>query len=444
MERRGPTAADLLPEQVFIPNSYPRLTYIERAEGYDRQLADALRRVGSVVSLTGRSKSGKTVLVQKVVGPEHAAIINCGITPTADQFWAEVLRSLGQPEERALEATAGESRTLEGGGGVSGGLPHLLEGHAEVGLGHESTSGRTERASSRPGPTQAIGNLVSQRRTLVIDDFHYLSGAAQQAIGESLRAAVHSGVPIVILSVPHHGDDPVQAVPDLRGRVLGIQLAPWSEEELCEIASTGFTALNLQIAAQSARRLARESIGSPQLMQLLCLEACLAKNIRSKRPALEALELSEADFRHTMERAARSIDFSTLFRKLHSGPKPRGVPRNEYRLTDGSRGDVYHVLLAAVASDPLLTTMQYSVLKTRVERVCVAPSAPTGPVIQAVVARMSDLARQHGGAGSGQRDPAMEWLQGRAELALPDPYFLFYLRWEAFPQHEQRGPVGSV
>jgi ABC-type uncharacterized transport system YnjBCD ATPase subunit len=57
--------------EVFTPGSYPEHTYVQRAEqGLETSLRDSLDTPGQIVSISGPSKSGKTVLVEKVVGKD--------------------------------------------------------------------------------------------------------------------------------------------------------------------------------------------------------------------------------------------------------------------------------------------------------------------------------------------------------------------------------------
>ncbi len=58
-------------QEVFTPGAFPSRTYVERAGAtLERSLRDAIDTPGQIVSLIGPSKSGKTVLVEKVVGLE--------------------------------------------------------------------------------------------------------------------------------------------------------------------------------------------------------------------------------------------------------------------------------------------------------------------------------------------------------------------------------------
>ncbi len=423
-------------QTVFRPNSFPNLTYVQRARGYDEDLSEALKRAGTVVSLTGPSKSGKTVLTQKVVGPANACVVSCGDTPSADRFWQEVLRQLklGVAEESEEATQEARSRTIAKGGAI--GIPGVIGGQAQVETGTESLSGRTEKQTRILGASDAVQALLDSGRTLVLDDFHYLSGAAQREIGRQLKAAAFREVPIVILSVPHHDEDPVEVVPDIGGRVLGVKLSEWSPEELTEIATKGFAALNVDLQADDIHRLAIESIGSPQLMQLLCLETCSVLGITTPLPARRHEVLTGGRFGSIFSRASRATKFANLFKKLQTGPAERGPLRTKYKLADGTSGDIYRVTLAALASDPVERTLSYTDLRKRAESACIGEQKPPGQNVQGTIERMSKIAKQYGGAGSGQRDPAIEWMAERRELVLPDAYFLFYLRWEAFPNHD--------
>jgi hypothetical protein len=426
---------------VFIPNSYPELTYVERGN-YEQELRDALRRTGSIVSLTGRSKSGKTVLATRVIGSDRACIVGCANTPRSIDFWQEVLRGLGVAQTHEFESGATQTASYEGTVEAHAGLPLVADLGGAVTSTHENVTTRTDRGVLPAGSSTAVRALRAAQKTLVVDDFHYLQPRTQRILGRQLKDAAYRGVPVVILSVPHHGDDPVRAVPDLVGRVQGVQLESWNETELRTIADKGFEALGYRIGMPSSSRLARESIGSPQLMQLLCLETCLVKGIDSARTPSEDIAVSEADVSAVMARAARAADFTTLFRALQAGPRQRGRERTMYPMADGSSGDVYHVVLAALSQDPLLTTIPYETLKRRVQTVCSGEFRPTGTGIQGTIEQLSRIAREQGGTGSTLREPAIEWLSDRGEVVLPDAYFLFYLRWQAFPRHDPGAASG--
>jgi predicted AAA+ superfamily ATPase len=57
---------------VFTPTDVPTITYVERtSKNYEKELRDAFAIPKMIVSISGPSKSGKTVLVSKVVSKDN-------------------------------------------------------------------------------------------------------------------------------------------------------------------------------------------------------------------------------------------------------------------------------------------------------------------------------------------------------------------------------------
>ena len=63
---------------VFTPNDFPRYTYVNRAVSppLEQQLKQALATPKEVISISGPSKSGKTVLIEQVVGPDNLITVS--------------------------------------------------------------------------------------------------------------------------------------------------------------------------------------------------------------------------------------------------------------------------------------------------------------------------------------------------------------------------------
>lgn len=93
----------------------------------------------------------------------------------------------------------------------------------------------------------------------------------QADAAKSLEEAARLGIKVCTAAVRHRGDDLVRANPELRGRVRAVDLEYWKDQDLARIADTGFAALNVTVGADVISRLTAESAGSPQLMQLLCI-----------------------------------------------------------------------------------------------------------------------------------------------------------------------------
>ncbi len=215
----------------------------------------------------------------------------------------------------------------------------------------------------------------------------------------------------------------LRANPELRGRFYAIDINYWGKEELAAIAKIGFGALNTQIDSGAVERFVVECAGSPQLMQSLCLQACFYFNLRQSHPGAipSVININDEAILTILEQTSATADYRSLVRVLDDGPKTRGTERKMYQCTDGDSGDVYSVVLKAVASDPPQLTFTYDDLLQRTSSICSGES-PTGSSLVSTCQQMATLA-----ADSPSRERIIDW--DERNLDLPDPYFMFFIRW---------------
>ena len=89
---------------VFRPGSMPSYTYINRlatANGvtYESKLKKALARTGNLVLIIGGTKTGKTVLCNKVVPHEKIVRLSGSHIRTDEDFWKYTAEALEIPDE---------------------------------------------------------------------------------------------------------------------------------------------------------------------------------------------------------------------------------------------------------------------------------------------------------------------------------------------------------
>jgi hypothetical protein len=410
---------------VFTPGAFPQHTYVERTgEQLEQQLRDAIDTPGLIVSLSGPSKSGKTVLVEKVVGKDLLIPITGAGIRSPDDVWRRALDWMGVPaSEVTTLATAGKiGAEVTVGGHTS--LFGLVEGSAE-GKGNLELSREREKARTqeRAGLAQVVKEIGGSDFVVLIDDFHYMRRDVQGETAKSLKEAVRLGVKICTAAVRHRGDDLVRANPELRGRVRAVDLHYWNPIDLQRIATSGFNELNADIDNDVVRRLVQESAGSPQLMQLLCLETCNVTEHRSRCQDRRSIILDSVRIKAVFERASGTTDFRSLVDVLDTGPKTRGTERKTYRFCDGTEGDVYRCVLKAIASDPPQLSFEYDKLLGRTIRIC-KDDPPVGSSVIGTCLHMSKLAVE-----KFPDERAIDWDEQKQILDVPDPYLLFYLRW---------------
>lgn len=419
--------------EVFTPNDTPVHTYVDRAGArLEKDLEEALKTPKMVTSVSGPSKAGKSVLIHKVVDPDTVILISGASIKSADDLWSQTLQWMGTSEAETSTDSVTSSGSLSGE--VKGGISALIAkgeaaGKVETALSGTSATSSTRRTGGLLGVVKEIGG---SEFLLFIDDFHYIPNAVQGEVGRQIKAAAEQGVRICAASVPHRSDDVVRSNPELSGRISAVNIDYWSIHELKMIGSLGFGKLGIDLANSVVERLASEAFGSPQLMQSLCLNLCREMDIYEELPKPERREVDDKTLRKTFERTSLTADYSSVVKGLHSGPKERGQERKQFSLVDGSKGDVYRVVLMAISSDPPSLTFDYDEINSRVSKVTKDEKPSGSSVNQALTQMDTPLAKN-----LSPRVPIIEWDENN--LNILEPYFLFFLR--SSPKLRQLGGV---
>jgi len=137
--------------QVFTPGKEPGVTYIDdHLQGHATVLRDALEVGASVISLSGPSKSGKTVFIEKVVG-QGALIPVTGAGVTSSKIlWDRVFHFIGTPTTKSVTTTDAKESSIGAKVGGEAGLPLIAKGTGEISAGLKSTGSTAEKLDSRP------------------------------------------------------------------------------------------------------------------------------------------------------------------------------------------------------------------------------------------------------------------------------------------------------
>jgi molybdopterin-guanine dinucleotide biosynthesis protein len=406
---------------VFTPNKVPTITYVQRDEEAEQKARDAFEIPNIVVSLSGPSKSGKTVLVNKVVEKDHLITVSGASIRQADDLWNKVLGWMDVPlvDTKASSKKVGAD-IKAGASGEAGVIFAKAKAEGSAGLSGELASTTTSKFT--PNPLDKVAAEIADSAFVVfVDDFHYIGKEIQVDIGRQMKFAAEKGVKICTASVPHRSDDVVRSNPELRGRVQAINLKFWNDKELQKIAEAGFEALNMDLAPIVLRKLIAEAFGSPQLMQTICLNVCLEKSVKETLPEYVRVEISDADLESILERTSNFMDFVSLVEALHSGPKQRGNERKQFEFKDESSGDVYRSILLAMADDPPRLSITYDEMLRRVRAVIPAGDGPVGSSVAQALVLMGTIAETIQPTYS-----VIEWDENVLDIV--DPYFLFFLR----------------
>jgi len=369
------------------------------------------------------AKSGKTVLIERVVGADHLITVSGAAIKSAEQLWDRILDWINAPVSTGGIKTVGGGLKIAAGAKGEAGISYLAKGSVE---GSSAIEGNIAHADSvtreRRGMTQVIEEIANSSFVVFIDDFHYIDRSIQADVARQIKAAASAGVKICTASVPHRADDVVRGNPELRGRVRAVDIDYWQPDELERIASAGFHLMNLLVKTDAIRKYITECSGSPQLMQTLCLQTCFEAEVREACDICTDLSMDDSYVPKVLEETSTRIDFGSLVRKMHNGPKTRGTERKEFDFSDGSRGDVYRCVLLAIAADPPCLSIPYNDLIKRIEAACTRGTPQSASIYQAC-GQIEKMALE---MYPDQR--VVEWEEDEI-MEIEDPYFLFYLRW---------------
>ncbi|MBK8571715.1 MAG: hypothetical protein IPN91_03525 [Holophagaceae bacterium] len=106
-------------KDIFTPGSYPEHTFInEHIIDKQRHFLDALEMGSGVISISGPSKSGKTVFVENLVGKEHLVHVTGAGVDIPEKLWERVFDKVGTRIRTSRSATKANESELGGKVGV--------------------------------------------------------------------------------------------------------------------------------------------------------------------------------------------------------------------------------------------------------------------------------------------------------------------------------------
>ena len=190
--------------QVFVPGGMPQYTYIPRAERrLETRIEAAADNLCKLVTVTGATKSGKTVLVNRVFPRSETIWVDGGAAGSEDDFWGYILEGLSGFTD-ATSSTGGENTVgVQGGAEGKAGLPLVASGKVKTQGSCARTKRQLQSKSLRLSPrSAAISQLREAMIPLIVDDFHYLDRKFQGNIIRALKPLIFEGLPVVHYSYP--------------------------------------------------------------------------------------------------------------------------------------------------------------------------------------------------------------------------------------------------
>lgn len=389
---------------VFKPGVFPQYTYVSRIStevmlSYEFRLEQSLKTPGYLTSIVGPSKTGKTVLCEKVIGIDNIVSLTGNDFRKSIDFWSIIANKVGLTLEGEYSSFNTYKETIN-----------------EESVQIKSSGSREKYIANKD---MVIDYFKQNNLVLVLDDFHYASEELQFDIAYQLKDAIRKEFKAVVISLPHRADDAIRKNSDLSGRLNLINIEPWKKEELEEIAKIGFEKLGVNIDSNIVEEIAMESLTSPQLMQSICLNLSLISKIDEVNSI--DINLIENSYRIT----SVNLPYKEVINKLKGGPSTRGQKRKKYNTSDGEELDVYGIVLKAISLDPPLISITIDELKERVDKLIQGSSnkldknklKTTLQALQDIMDNSEDIYQ------------VFEWKDER--IYIIEPLFLFYARWGA-------------
>lgn len=378
---------------IFKPGTYPNLTYVSRQSGttrytYEERLQQSLAIDGYLTYIIGPSKIGKTVLCEKVIGPQNMVSMSGNDFVKDSDFWMGIGKKVGI----SMNAEVSESSSD---------------------FSPDEKRETTVTKNYSGNKDKVISYFQKNNKVLVLDDFHYAPEEMQYDIACQLKEVIRLGFKAVVISLPYRSDDAIRLNPDLAGRISVIEIEPWKQEELQTIAEKGFSELNIEVSENLTSRMAMESIHSPQMMQAICLNIGLLPQ--------EHTTITDEVIEESCCFTCTNLPYSDVVRVLKAGPPTRGQKRLNYEMMDHSKRDIYSLILKVLADNPPLVEMELEELMNRIQN-NVAEAKITSKKVRDALRNWQKILDEQGSLYQ-----VFEWKDD--VLHLLDNLFLFYIRW---------------
>lgn len=242
-------------------------SYVDRGL-LDREFLKLIDRRQTHVAIRGASKAGKSWLRQRVL--KNPIIVQCRLTYTSANIYRDALSRLDISIETEKTTTNTIRSKISGSGEAGFKLIAKVSGSAEI-AGEHQISGKDIAIGKNIDDLEFISSLIRESgRTLVIEDFHYLTAVEQRKFAFDLKTLWDYKTFVVVVGVWISENMLITLNPDLSDRIEELSVT-WREHELKEVFKKGCEKLNLRPTDSIANELAAISYESVGLLQKLAL-----------------------------------------------------------------------------------------------------------------------------------------------------------------------------
>ncbi|UPG88480.1 hypothetical protein L2Y96_13740 [Luteibacter aegosomaticola] len=296
--------------------------YIDRGS-LDREFRRLVDREQTHIAIRGASKAGKSWLRQRVLA--EPIVVQCRITYSPVDIYRDALARLDvrlQVEQQSQTKFTGKV-TATGEAGVK--LLLKATGQLEAGIEHASSE-KTVAVGKDHADLEFVASLIrASGRTLVIEDFHYLTVDQQTAFAFDLKTLWDYKTMVVIVGVWSSQNMLIALNPDLSGRIDELSVI-WQPAELKQVFVKGCRALGLRPTDAVANHLAAIAYESAGLLQKLALRYLDELGIENGMPEGNEQVLNDRDaLDHAAMHVADQLNqvYQTFARRVSDGIRSR-------------------------------------------------------------------------------------------------------------------------
>jgi hypothetical protein len=273
------------------------LSYVER--GPEREFREAIDDGDSLIVVFGISKQGKSSLIRETLKGYQLIQLDCDSTTTCEDLYKEMLAQNG------VQQVAGR--------GVKGGL----EGEAGAGWFKVKLSAKGELTyepvTVNLSNSKSVSRLLAKhtdRRLVVVDNFHYLDDEVQEQFGTAMRVFESAGFKFVVVGTWPETKYLPTFPSDFAGRIREIPMLDWEDDDLRSVLVKGCPLLRIEFSQPIMQSLVTRSVNNVALLQELVKRFLrLHKVLETERE--RKLFHTESDKRK-VEEAARSLENLSL------------------------------------------------------------------------------------------------------------------------------------
>ena len=208
---------------VFVPGGYPTYTYNPREELKLQEILNSARyNLAKLMIVTGQTKAGKTVLVDKVYPHDKNIWVDGGTITTEEMFWETIVEQLNGYTENNLGYNEDTQLTMAIRNSIAGGIK-LISGASESSNSETTSIQKLEtRARKISNKVKAVEILKAEKTALIIDDFHYIAQSIQKNIVRALKAPIMEGVPVIFIAIPSRKFEVINIEREMTGNNLNV------------------------------------------------------------------------------------------------------------------------------------------------------------------------------------------------------------------------------